>query len=220
MHVFGLPKRGEATEHTLQVLPPPAPTTAFSAAAIDGAAAAAAAAAVGCEHSRRPSRCCPMPDCRCVWWCECGPLRCRRRDQRRTFCAAATIREHCGDRCWRTLPLFCAQQRLLWWEGDGKAEEEAAGRGRGTGIRGGRGRNRGGGMTKESERRLEVRVAQRNRERELFNALLPNCAGLTYLPPRPRVQRTIKSSKNTVRTGVFVGHAVRYSINSVPKLGA
>ena len=35
-----------------------------------------------------------------------------------------------------------------------------------------------------------------------------------------RVQRTIKSPKNTVRTGVFVGHAVRYPINSVPKPGA
>ena len=36
--------------------------------------------------------------------------------------------------------------------------------------------------------------------------------------PPPRVQRTIQSSKkkNTVRTGVFVGHAVRYPINSVP----
>ena len=31
------------------------------------------------------------------------------------------------------------------------------------------------------------------------------------------VQRTIKSSKNTVRTGVFVGHAVRHLINSMPK---
>ena len=38
--------------------------------------------------------------------------------------------------------------------------------------------------------------------------------------PPPRVQRRIKSSKNTVRTGVFVGHAVRYRINSVPKPGA
>ena len=36
-------------------------------------------------------------------------------------------------------------------------------------------------------------------------------------PPPPRVQRTTKSSKNTVRTGVFVGPAVRYLINSVPK---
>ena len=39
-------------------------------------------------------------------------------------------------------------------------------------------------------------------------------------PPPPAVQRTLKSSKNTVRTGVFVGHAVRYSMNSVPKPGA
>ena len=38
-------------------------------------------------------------------------------------------------------------------------------------------------------------------------------------PPPPRVQRKIKSAKHTVRTGVFVGHAVRYSINSVPKPG-
>ena len=30
------------------------------------------------------------------------------------------------------------------------------------------------------------------------------------VPPSPRVPRTIKSSGNTVRTGVFVGHAVRY----------
>ena len=34
-----------------------------------------------------------------------------------------------------------------------------------------------------------------------------------------RVQRTIKTSKNTVRTGAFVGQAVRYPINSVPKPG-
>ena len=27
-------------------------------------------------------------------------------------------------------------------------------------------------------------------------------------PPPPRVQRTILSSKNTIRTGVFIGHAV------------
>ena len=39
-------------------------------------------------------------------------------------------------------------------------------------------------------------------------------------PPPPRVQRIIQSSKNAVRTGVFVGHAVRYPINSVPKPGA
>ena len=38
-------------------------------------------------------------------------------------------------------------------------------------------------------------------------------------PPPPRVQRTIKTSKNTVRTGVFVGHAIRHPINSVPKPG-
>jgi hypothetical protein len=35
--------------------------------------------------------------------------------------------------------------------------------------------------------------------------------------PPLRLQRTTKSSENTVRTGVFVGHAVRYSFNSVPK---
>ena len=39
-------------------------------------------------------------------------------------------------------------------------------------------------------------------------------------PPPPRVQRTIQSSRNTVRTGVFLGYAVRYSIKSVPKPGA
>ena len=44
-------------------------------------------------------------------------------------------------------------------------------------------------------------------------------------PPERRVspacvQRTIQSSKNTVRTGVFIKHAVRHSINSVPKPGA
>ena len=38
-------------------------------------------------------------------------------------------------------------------------------------------------------------------------------------PPPRRVPRTTKRSKNTVRTGVFVGHAVRYPINSVPKPG-
>ena len=32
------------------------------------------------------------------------------------------------------------------------------------------------------------------------------------IPPPSRVQRTTKSSKNTVRTGLFVGHAVRYPI--------
>ena len=37
------------------------------------------------------------------------------------------------------------------------------------------------------------------------------------LPPPTPVQQTINSSKNAVRTGVFVGHAVRYPINSVPK---
>ena len=39
------------------------------------------------------------------------------------------------------------------------------------------------------------------------------------LPPLPRVQQTIKSSKNKVRTGVFVGHAIRYPINSARKPG-
>ena len=37
-------------------------------------------------------------------------------------------------------------------------------------------------------------------------------------PPPPGVQRT-KSSKNTVRTGVFVRHAVRCRINSMPTPG-
>ena len=32
---------------------------------------------------------------------------------------------------------------------------------------------------------------------------------LPCIPPSPRVQRTMKSSKNKVRTGVFVGHTVR-----------
>ena len=42
-----------------------------------------------------------------------------------------------------------------------------------------------------------------------------------YPPPPPaRVQRTAKSSKNTVRTGKSIGDAVRYSISSVPDLGA
>ena len=35
----------------------------------------------------------------------------------------------------------------------------------------------------------------------------------------PRVQRTMKSSKHNVRIGVFIGHAVRYLRNSVPKPG-
>ena len=49
---------------------------------------------------------------------------------------------------------------------------------------------------------------------------LKNAITLTPVsPPLPRVQRTIESSKNTVRRGVFVGQAVRYTINSVPKLG-
>ena len=39
------------------------------------------------------------------------------------------------------------------------------------------------------------------------------------IPRPPCAQRTTKSSKNTVRTGAFVGHAVRYLINSVPKPG-
>ena len=38
-------------------------------------------------------------------------------------------------------------------------------------------------------------------------------------PPHPRVQRKIKSSENTVRTEVFVGHAVRSLINVAPKPG-
>ena len=38
-------------------------------------------------------------------------------------------------------------------------------------------------------------------------------------PPPPVVQQTTKASKNTVRTEVFVGHAVRYPINSIPKPG-
>ena len=38
-------------------------------------------------------------------------------------------------------------------------------------------------------------------------------------PPLPRVQRTIQSSRNTVQTELFVGHAVRYPIDSVPKPG-
>ena len=42
----------------------------------------------------------------------------------------------------------------------------------------------------------------------------------SLLPPPPRVQQTMKPSKNTVRTGVLVGHAVGYLINSVPKPGA
>ena len=37
--------------------------------------------------------------------------------------------------------------------------------------------------------------------------------------PPPRVQRTTKPSKNTVQTGVFVGHAIQCLINSVPKPG-
>ena len=38
--------------------------------------------------------------------------------------------------------------------------------------------------------------------------------------PRPLlVQRTTKSSTKSVQTGVFVGHTVRYPINSVPKPG-
>ena len=41
-----------------------------------------------------------------------------------------------------------------------------------------------------------------------------------YPPPPPCVQRTIKSSKNTVRKGMFVRHAVRYPIHSVRKPSA
>ena len=44
-------------------------------------------------------------------------------------------------------------------------------------------------------------------------------SGLVTPPPPPAVQRTIKSSKKTVRTRVFVGHAVRYPINELRWLG-
>ena len=37
--------------------------------------------------------------------------------------------------------------------------------------------------------------------------------------PPPRVQQTIKTSKNTVRTGVLIGHTARYLITSVSKPG-
>ena len=42
---------------------------------------------------------------------------------------------------------------------------------------------------------------------------------VTRASPPSCVQRTIKSSENTVQMGVFVGHAVRYSMNAVPKPG-
>ena len=41
----------------------------------------------------------------------------------------------------------------------------------------------------------------------------------TMYPAPPTVSGTTKSSKTMVRTGVFVGHAIRYLINSVPKPG-
>ena len=42
---------------------------------------------------------------------------------------------------------------------------------------------------------------------------------ISHVPPPPRVQRTITSSKNTVRTGVFVAHTIWYLNNSVPEPG-
>ena len=50
-----------------------------------------------------------------------------------------------------------------------------------------------------------------------FNMAQATSEGPQNTAPIPRVQRTKKSSKNTVRTGVFVGHAVWHLINSVPK---
>ena len=40
---------------------------------------------------------------------------------------------------------------------------------------------------------------------------------VSSVAPAPRVQQTIRSTENTVRTGVFVGHNGRYLNNSVPK---
>ena len=68
--------------------------------------------------------------------------------------------------------------------------------------------------------RTGVRPARRRPLRSHVDCtgLLLSCRGL--LPSAAsRVQRTIKSSKNTVRTGVFVGHAVRYLIHAVPQPG-
>ena len=66
---------------------------------------------------------------------------------------------------------------------------------------------------------LAVRVTLGQEPHQLV--LVPMCASQSSkLPPPPPCPASNKIlQKNTVRTGVFVGHAVRYPINSVPKSG-
>ena len=58
------------------------------------------------------------------------------------------------------------------------------------------------------QQKVHGREANRRRRR----LTEPTTKALCQTPPR--VQRTIKSSKNTVRTGVFVGHTVEHLINN------
>ena len=55
----------------------------------------------------------------------------------------------------------------------------------------------------------------------VYCALHARCAQSLYrtIPkvPPPRIQRTIKSLKHRLRTGMSVGHGVRYLLHSVPK---